>query len=371
MGLPGGRGSPIARRDRDRAQVDCPTLVLGPGRVAACTASPPARTRAGDADGTVVLFDVATRARVGQPLPSPYGRHAGPGISDINDIAFSPDGRLLATAGIDGSITLWDLARRAQISRLLDTGGDFPVTAVAFSPDGRTTASGVDVGNKVVLIRVPDGTLLHELATGSPAPRARVLPRRPDPRSRYLRWPTAAVGPPHRRGARPCVGRGGRSGDEHELQPRRQRARHLRQRGGHGALGYRLQKANRRTTDRAPQARQWRPSIRPDTHWPPPSRTAPSCCGTSTPPPGKHGPAPSPAAASPRRSGRTSSRAGPTSHPVEPRDVSGGPIAEPQQSRCPGCRSVDYHKRGRHICLPGSNPPSAPAGGLPCRPLGH
>jgi WD40 repeat protein len=41
---------------------------------------------------------------------------------------------------------------------------------VTFSPDGRTTASGVDNG-KVVLTRVPDGTLLYELAsTGGPSP---------------------------------------------------------------------------------------------------------------------------------------------------------------------------------------------------------
>src|SRR4029453_16827822 len=46
MGLPGGRGSPITRRDRDRDQVDWPTRVLRPGRMAACTASPPARARA-------------------------------------------------------------------------------------------------------------------------------------------------------------------------------------------------------------------------------------------------------------------------------------------------------------------------------------
>ena len=46
MGLPGGRGSPIEWRDRDRDQVECPTRVLRPGRLAASTASPPARARA-------------------------------------------------------------------------------------------------------------------------------------------------------------------------------------------------------------------------------------------------------------------------------------------------------------------------------------
>jgi hypothetical protein len=46
MGLPGGRGSPIERRDRDRDQGACPTRGPRLGRVAASTASPPTRARA-------------------------------------------------------------------------------------------------------------------------------------------------------------------------------------------------------------------------------------------------------------------------------------------------------------------------------------
>src|SRR5215218_4368210 len=44
MGLPGGRGSPIKRRDRGQAA--CPTRALRPARRAARTANPPARARA-------------------------------------------------------------------------------------------------------------------------------------------------------------------------------------------------------------------------------------------------------------------------------------------------------------------------------------
>jgi hypothetical protein len=40
MGLPGERSSPIERCDRDRDQVDCPTRVLRPGRVAAWDREP-------------------------------------------------------------------------------------------------------------------------------------------------------------------------------------------------------------------------------------------------------------------------------------------------------------------------------------------
>jgi hypothetical protein len=66
---------------------------------------------------------------------------AGPGhhcAGRCDAVAFSPDGRLLATAGLDGSMVLWDLARRAPIRPLLDPdpGGSVTasVTAVAFTP---------------------------------------------------------------------------------------------------------------------------------------------------------------------------------------------------------------------------------------------
>jgi WD40 repeat protein len=54
--------------------------------------------------------------------------------------AFSPDGKLLATASWDGTVGLWDVASRQNITRL--RGHADAVDAVAFSPDGRTLATG-------------------------------------------------------------------------------------------------------------------------------------------------------------------------------------------------------------------------------------
>ncbi len=74
---------------------------------------------------------------------------AGPRHDDvIQDLAFSPDGRLLATASYDRRIHLWDV----RSSRLLHTLRDHSdaVYGVAFSPDGRLLASaGADRAVKV------------------------------------------------------------------------------------------------------------------------------------------------------------------------------------------------------------------------------
>jgi WD40 repeat protein len=65
----------------------------------------------------------------------------------VNAVAFSPDGRLLASGNGDGTVTLADIrdpaqpvdAPALQFDRAARTG---VVQAVAFSPDGRLLASG-------------------------------------------------------------------------------------------------------------------------------------------------------------------------------------------------------------------------------------
>jgi WD40 repeat protein len=58
----------------------------------------------------------------------------------VAQIAFSPDGRLLASGSSDGSVRVWDV----EAGREIDTpplGHTLVVTGVAFSPDGKQLAS--------------------------------------------------------------------------------------------------------------------------------------------------------------------------------------------------------------------------------------
>ncbi|MBW4696848.1 MAG: PD40 domain-containing protein [Aphanocapsa lilacina HA4352-LM1] len=61
-------------------------------------------------------------------------------LSTVSSVAFSPDGQLLATSEINGTIRLWQAADAQQLAYC--RGHTSWVWSIAFSPDGRVLASG-------------------------------------------------------------------------------------------------------------------------------------------------------------------------------------------------------------------------------------
>jgi WD40 repeat protein len=80
-----------------------------------------------------------------RPVPEEHWVDAGrlgPSTAAVADVAFSPDGALLATAGADHAIRLWDARTLDPVVTL--EGHAAGVRSVAFSADGKTLVSGSD-----------------------------------------------------------------------------------------------------------------------------------------------------------------------------------------------------------------------------------
>ncbi|MEH1840910.1 MAG: caspase family protein, partial [Nostoc sp.] len=81
-------------------------------------------------DKTVKLWDAAT----GKEISTLKGHSDA-----VYSVAFSPDGETIASASWDNTVKLWDAATGKEIKTL--NGHSNPISSVAFSPDSKTIAS--------------------------------------------------------------------------------------------------------------------------------------------------------------------------------------------------------------------------------------
>jgi WD40 repeat protein len=145
LGIRVGEGTPLVLRGHQ-----------GPVIALAWTGGP--LLASAGADQKVILWNVAEGKTV----------HVLAAGTTVRSLAMSPDGKLLAGGGENGVVQFWDTTTGKPAARL--TGhGDY-VLALAFSADGKLLASG-GYNNQVILWEMPAGKKLLDVTAQPPPPK--------------------------------------------------------------------------------------------------------------------------------------------------------------------------------------------------------
>jgi WD40 repeat protein/serine/threonine protein kinase len=94
------------------------------------------RIATGGRDNTIRIWDAETAQPTGAVMNHP---------DDVNTIAFSPDGLYIASGCVDGQVRIWESATGEMISEI-PLIEDVVVWSIAYSPDGKTIAAAEDDG---------------------------------------------------------------------------------------------------------------------------------------------------------------------------------------------------------------------------------
>jgi hypothetical protein len=89
-------------------------------------------------DGGIRLWDLTSRSKVDVLRTEMHARTGHDALALT--LAFSPDGALLASGHVDGNVHLWDMQRGQEVDARFRH--EASVGALAFSPDGSTLATG-------------------------------------------------------------------------------------------------------------------------------------------------------------------------------------------------------------------------------------
>ena len=120
--------------------------------------SPDGHTLAAAFVTQVILWDTTSGEKIATLSGESVGTTIGYNLG-VGQISFSPDGKYLATANMDGMPAIWELATNRKVISLV--AEMLPPKGIDYSPDGRFLATGGDEG----IVRVWDAKQGTELLT--------------------------------------------------------------------------------------------------------------------------------------------------------------------------------------------------------------